>query len=1795
MALVRGYTDEIKMLIVDALLGAPAGELLKDTLARIGKHSNMPLRISATYPTADAFLNIDPNVVESGDLAGKATPPVDDIIGSFVASTINFQTGATSGGTIKMSDGSTFVLPTGTLNYYRRVCLVFSGSTLYVKFSPEAATLVAVENPGTTFSSMDGLPVGYVNLQCTNATGMYKTADSTTDIIENKANSVQAIFRFGAGGGAGGGTIKDFKLQSISGTDLTVKAGGMELADGREIYAAADLVVSLAGYTVDGDYYAYIDLYSLPTATTVSGRELIAVAATNIVMSTTVPRLIDLNRYVPLGMVQRTAGVWGAPKTIYLKQHAQPIATSSALEYTLPSTQIGEVGGYKQSLAVAKFPSTPYGAGQIAWYNLESLTDGYGSHLLSNNGAAPFTGAGILDVVNTCLSLNGTTQYLSSTESHFDPGDTDWTCGGWYKPNTWNEGAYRSLFSQWASTLGNYRSFSIFIYNGSLSIAASIDGISGTVPVTYSIAGLTGWNHIAIKYAASTNTFTLYINGFSVSSGSLAGNLFTAGTRAFNIGSLSNSQQFFAGLIDEFFFCNGYAFTDNELSALVYGPPAQLRAGHVLAQGSFPAAAYANTSFFNLSSVSTVNDGNTALGHNLANTTSVLFDRSGIIGVDDACPSFNGTSQYLSSTDAHFDPGDNDFTCGIWANLPVWTGLTQGPIMSQWNSTSAKRSFLLHYETALDLILRVSTDGTANTYVQIPVAGFTGWHHFTLRYTASTNTFDVFVDGLYSVSLTLPAGLMTAGDTFRKFNLGSFNNGTNYLACALDEFFFTNGYAYTNDEIAKIVAAKISHNRSLAANQQRWLIDVTTAGQARSVQDDVIVDKDVNDLYYDLSAFPASASVEMKLEAVGGSSSATAVRSRVLEGTAADVDTLIGTGRSFGFTSPITSCTLQVETSTPGIYEPHEGIGAYFNFEHVAPYRLMPAANTLTAVLGASTKVRVTVGTGSESFVVSQTIWNTAIVTASRSLLNNDEILGNSSAGSFTLTLPGTPRAGWRVRFKDAVGSCVTYPVTIARNGNTIGGATSDLVIDVANSTTELVYDGVSDWEIIPQSYMSSSGGGGGGGLTVTALTSAAINGTSLLTGKNYLIDFSAAAAHAGATLPTGTAGASLQISPFGNKTNSYRQTVTASGGQQIYYDGSLWDALTIQPSDWAIFLYWDDSTPTTRWVAVDYPTQDASIVQASDYNLCLNPNDALLTWAAAATGSVTTDTSTVPLGPVVQTSVKVSGSAANDYGHYRFTMPEALKNRKLTVEWWQIAATLTSGDFKCDLYTNTAADYSGTATRVALSTDVSAASPIPNANGQYRTSWDADSSSYYELRIVRTGSGAKSIYLAGVMIGMRNVLQGAAVSEWVSYTPTWTNVTMTGVSGFWRRVGDSMEIMLDGNYSAGTTAAAITASIPTGFNIDSTKLVSSLGNLNTIVGNGIWYDDSAGTERSLAVTTDSATTLKFRVTDNTTVRDLYGNEIATSDQLGARCLIAISEWAGSGTVNVVQNDVEYVSNSNATNTAVDTTSFAYGTSGSLVPNGAVGTEYVRRVSFQTPISPTDRLVLETDMGTSGAYWFETSLSGTDHVIQGASAYGLRATFSTITTADVVFAAQGRKPSNATYAGNGAPWSDLAAHRWRVRKVSGGQAIGFGMASATSAGLIPAYVPPTTPAFNAGDYTSTGGGTAWTVDSGDIVANSYSIIGKMLFMNVLIQTSTITGTPSQLLMKVPEGKTIKTGSNNISTAVVSNNGGANAAVLLQAAGGATLIVIYPNLAGTGTFAAGTNNNQIMFSFSFPIN
>ena len=90
----------------------------------------------------------------------------------------------------------------------------------------------------------------------------------------------------------------------------------------------------------------------------------------------------------------------------------------------------------------------------------------------------------------------------------------------------------------------------------------------------------------------------------------------------------------------------------------------------------------------------------------------------------------------------------------------------------------------------------------------------------------------------------------------------------------------------------------------------------------------------------------------------------------------------------------------------------------------------------------------------------------TVATTADHNAVAGELLALDLRAAAITVTLPATPAALAIVRMRDLFGSAATYNLTVARNGHSIGGVAENLTVATNNFDFELIYDGVSNWQI---------------------------------------------------------------------------------------------------------------------------------------------------------------------------------------------------------------------------------------------------------------------------------------------------------------------------------------------------------------------------------------------------------------------------------------------------------------------------------------------------------------------------------------------------------------------------------------------------------------------------------------------------------------------------------------------------------------------------------------------------------
>ena len=353
----------------------------------------------------------------------------------------------------------------------------------------------------------------------------------------------------------------------------------------------------------------------------------------------------------------------------------------------------------------------------------------------------------------------------------------------------------------------------------------------------------------------------------------------------------------------------------------------------------------------------------------------------------------------------------------------------------------------------------------------------------------------------------------------------------------------------------------------------------------------------------------------------------------------------------------------------------------------------------------------------------------------------------------------------------------------------------------------------------------------------------------------------------------------------------------------------------------------------------------------------------------------------------------------------------------------------------------------------------------IPTGTTQFKGFFipSATSTDVYSLRF-RRRAGATQIRIDSLTVGPQSLAQGAVVTGWQSYTPTYESGVSFGTTSsssfYWRRVGSSINIIgkitVSGTgINLNGTSGYFTFGIPSGLTI-STLLQTGYINF----GQSAIYNAASDLVLSRVCQAASSTTrllISIPSTSSTgTVANLTTALAPSGSVIHLEANIPISEWS-SGTTTLADRAVEeYASNTAAVGgvSADDTTSFAYGPQGSQILN--ITATIARRVRFQTPVLPTDKIFIEISMDR--IKWHEVSYRPSDGATadvqpilrQGGVYYGVGGTvWRSATDVDVTFG-QYSDTAAALFGGVGRAWSAGAGSwYWRVRKVSSGAAVGF--------------------------------------------------------------------------------------------------------------------------------------------------
>ena len=383
--------------------------------------------------------------------------------------------------------------------------------------------------------------------------------------------------------------------------------------------------------------------------------------------------------------------------------------------------------------------------------------------------------------------------------------------------------------------------------------------------------------------------------------------------------------------------------------------------------------------------------------------------------------------------------------------------------------------------------------------------------------------------------------------------------------------------------------------------------------------------------------------------------------------------------------------------------------------------------------------------------------------------------------------------------------------------------------------------------------------------------------------------------------------------------------------------------------------------------------------------------------------------------------------------------------------ESFKIAATSTTISGYVDIEMNTfdRADTSGTVSSiqfdyehidyisglalVVLDVDndnneiIPSLSELPHGYGKFEATWLPTSSRNYKIRIKSNYTGAAgNLFLDNVTVGPNEVIQGAAIGDWQTFTPTGLWTTNTTYTGQWRRVGDSMEIHATAAILTGApNTATFTLDVPFGLTFDTSKIPA--GVLNAFpLGSAVASDSGSG--YYLGVPSWRYATSQIEVMGQDT-ENYWTQAVPFSwtngDSANVQMTIPIVGWSSN---TILSNSrVEYVYNSDDSN-ADDTDSFAWGSEGIAI--GSFTTARTKTVQFKTAIQPMDKVGIE--IYENGAWADQHFLN--NFLYDGAAHRGV---YLQPTGADNKVDAK----FMALPADDGA-WSDHTSKKWRVYKSS---------------------------------------------------------------------------------------------------------------------------------------------------------
>lgn len=377
-----------------------------------------------------------------------------------------------------------------------------------------------------------------------------------------------------------------------------------------------------------------------------------------------------------------------------------------------------------------------------------------------------------------------------------------------------------------------------------------------------------------------------------------------------------------------------------------------------------------------------------------------------------------------------------------------------------------------------------------------------------------------------------------------------------------------------------------------------------------------------------------------------------------------------------------------------------------------------------------------------------------------------------------------------------------------------------------------------------------------------------------------------------------------------------------------IAYDTDLDNIVFNDGSDWVEVGSGTGGGGGSGEGGINYITNGNAEVDASGWTVSKNTSAGALPDSGFDTASTnitwTRDTTDYLRGTASFNLTKDAADRQGEQVYYDFTIDEADKARVLEIrfDYSVLSGTYADDDLIVYIY-----DVTNTAFIEPVSYKIKNAGVAVTHLATFQTA--IDSTSYrLVIHVASASTDAYELLFDSIKVGPQQTNVGAPVTDWVSYTPTIANLGAGSAtsSGWWRRIGDSMEVAMrvtkDG--TNGTGSVAVSFSLPSGYSIDTAKLSSTtvqlLGHANNAtsghVGAVVYLTTTtvylysmtaaAGQWNGSAFTANAIINLLFRVP----ILGWSSNLALSNAESGRVVAVRATKAAGNHTANAATQDV---------------------------------------------------------------------------------------------------------------------------------------------------------------------------------------------------------------------------------------------------------------------------------------------